>query len=162
MTLLTLMGLFSLGVTLPNLEAPEDPALAMTTEESTEEAALLTGGGQEVSLDSISCKEEDNSLSSTLQKSAGENPIEGVSPVESGPSSSTELMGGLPSKGADPPVKPSASIKMTECTATPALTQEHQAKVHSSTIDTVANAVVLTTAHCLPLVVVILSSSLSQ
>ncbi len=37
------------GETLPHLEAPEDPTLATTTEESTEEATLLTGGGQEVS-----------------------------------------------------------------------------------------------------------------
>ncbi len=75
----------TVGDTLLDLETPKDPASANITEDSTEETTLLARGSQEVSgLDSISCKEEDDLLSSTLQESTGENPIEGVSPVESG------------------------------------------------------------------------------
>ena len=139
--------------TLPDLEVPKDPTLATTTKDSTEEAALLTRGGQEVSgLDSISCKEEDNLLSSTLQESAGENPVKGVSPVESEPSSCSELIGSPPTKGVDPPAKPSASVKASECTVTPALTQEHQAEVHSSTVNIETNAEVLTASHGHPFI----------
>ncbi len=60
------------GDTLPDLEVPKDPATG------TEEAALLTGGGQEVSgLDTISCEEEDNLLSSSPQESSGGPPLRG-------------------------------------------------------------------------------------
>ena len=55
-----------MGNTLLDLETPEDPASAIITEDGTEETTLLTRGGQEVSgLDSISCEEEDDLLSST-------------------------------------------------------------------------------------------------
>ncbi len=76
----------TVGDTLPDLGISDNPTSANITEDGTEETALLTGGGQEVSgLDSISHEEEDDLLSSTLQEATGENPIEGVSSVESGP-----------------------------------------------------------------------------
>ena len=133
---------------LPNLEAPEDPTLATATEDSTKEATLLTRGGQEVSgLDSIPCEEEDNLLSSTPQESAGKNPVKGVSPVESEPSSCSELMGSPPTKGTDPPAEPSAPVEASEHTPTPTPTQEHWAKVHSSAINVEADTEALT-ASC--------------
>ncbi len=67
------------GDTLPDLEAPEGPATGISAEDSTEEAALLTRGGQEVSsLDSISHEEEDNLLSSTLQEPMVRPPSRGA------------------------------------------------------------------------------------
>ncbi len=135
------------GDTLPDLEAPKDPTLA-TMVVNTEEAALLTRGGQEVSgLDSISQEEEDNLLSSIPQESTGEIPVEGASPVESEPCSCSELMGSPSTKGADHPAESSALVEVLECTATPAPTQEHWAEVHSSTINVEADAEALTTSH---------------
>ncbi len=137
----------TMGDTLPDLEAPEDPTSAIITEDGTEETTLLAGGGQEVSsLDSISHEEEDNLLSSTLQESMGENPIEGVSPVESGPPSSTELTGSPPTKGADPPTEPSSSVEASEHTATLTPTLEYWAEVHSSDTMVEADAIALTTS----------------
>ncbi len=89
----------------------------------------------------ISHEEEDNLLSSTLQESAGENPIEGVSPVESEPSSCSELRGGPPTKSVDPPTEPLASVEVSEHTTTPTLTN-----VHSSAVNIEANAEALTTS----------------
>ncbi len=48
--------------------------------------------------------------------------------------------------GVDHPTKPSASIEMQEGTMTPALTQEHRAKVHSSAPDVGMDAEALATA----------------
>ena len=82
----------------------------------------------------------------------GENPVEGVSPVELGPSSSTELMGSPPTKGADPSAKPSSSVEVSECTATLAPILEHQAEVHSSDTTVKADAAALAASQGLPLI----------
>ncbi len=82
----------------------------------------------------------------------GENPIEGVSPVGLGPSSSTELTGSPPTKGADPHAKPSLSIEVSECTTTLTLTLEHQAKVYSADAMVEADTAALTTSQGLPFI----------
>ncbi len=135
------------GDTLPDLEVPKGPSTDIAIEDSTEEAALLTGGGQEVSgLDTIFHKEEDNLLSSMPQESSGKTPIEGASLVVSESSSQFKLIGSPPMNGADHPAESSASIKAPEGTMTPTLTQEHQAEVYSSALDVEVDAKALTAA----------------
>ena len=135
------------------MEASEGPTTGISTEESTEEAALLTGGGQEVSgLDSISHEEEDNLLSGTLQETMGETLIKGGSPVESELSLQSELMGGPPIGGADHPAGLPVMAEASEGTMTLTLTLEHQAEVHSSTLNAGADAKALPTAHGHPFI----------
>ncbi len=133
------------------METSNNLPSANVTKDGTEETALLARGGQEVSsLDS--CKEEDDLLSSMPQEATGENPIEGVSPVASGPSSNTKLTGSPATKGADPPTRPSLLVEASEPTATLALTLEHQAEVHSADAMVGSDAAALTALQGLPFI----------
>ena len=72
--------------------------------------------------------------------------------MESGPSSSTELTGSPPTKGADPPAEPSSSVESSECTTTLTLTLEHWAEVHSADTMVEANAAALTASRGIPFI----------
>ncbi len=57
-----------------------------------------------------------------------------------------------PTKGVDPPAKPSSLVEVLEHTTTLTLTLEHQAEVHSADTIVEANAAALTTSWGLPLI----------